>query len=752
MIHLKKKSKNKYYDTSNIYTFYDLQVKEQKKQINNISMKKQSEVLSVANSSIKNQQIIKWDNFMEYTNAILKRRKSVFKEYVSKMVEESTYAEKEEEKELVKQSFATLLATPTKTGFNALDGPEGKIVSTAAIWILEQLFKDNKLEALFPYLEPTDNEDEPNHYYTHPFLSNELIVATTNLICNKDGEKYRNYSFGNVYHEVSKKDKNSINPYREKWESLLSLLGEDFINDAVDYFKEKSWYIFKIETALLYNLFEKQLKYKEAVHEFGKEDIDRLWAFLEKHNPTTAKILREKANVTFKQANSKQKAEIFTSLINACHMIDKDYVENSVGTFIPYDNKENEIDEIIKNLSYIYVSNKSDARNFINENKKHFPEELVSSYNEFKVEDFGKIAFAILYLLYTDDYFVWLYPGSLSVLNQASYNSTQSFLPIALNCFEINNENNLYPNLNNPIYSYEKLIEHTENNALFEKTMLSSIKESKLMSSPLMKEKQSLLQILNGFGDCYGGNLTFSVDDCKEYIEKTFDLQSEREKECVLFILQSLMKSNLRKFAPSFSQYQIRQLQEKIDELEATNTTEQPKIAAEPNEVKELNERIKQLETQLYNTNKKAETAIAEKEALEKENDIQRQQLGSLREYIFNEQNNVKNNVDNDNKIIEFPFHSSNNISNVVCYGGHKSWLKNMREMLPDVTFVDAEVTPNPALFKGADAIWLQINKMGHNSYEIIMNIAKNYNIPVCYFPNSGAQKCAEAFVEHISA
>jgi hypothetical protein len=93
---------------------------------------------------------------------------------------------------------------------------------------------------------------------------------------------------------------------------------------------------------------------------------------------------------------------------------------------------------------------------------------------------------------------------------------------------------------------------------------------------------------------------------------------------------------------------------------------------------------------------------------------------------------------------IEFPYKTNGNIC---VFGGHDTWLKAIRPMLPDVAFINCDMRPHPDLIRNADVVWIQTNCMSHAYFEQIIGVVRQYNVRCRYFGYAGAQKCAEQIV-----
>ena len=72
----------------------------------------------------------------------------------------------------------------------------------------------------------------------------------------------------------------------------------------------------------------------------------------------------------------------------------------------------------------------------------------------------------------------------------------------------------------------------------------------------------------------------------------------------------------------------------------------------------------------------------------------------------------------------------------VVVFGGHDSWLKAIRPLLPNVRFFGHEL-PDLGAIRSADAVWPQANSMSHKHYY-------KGDIPIRYFRYASARKCTD--------
>ena len=104
----------------------------------------------------------------------------------------------------------------------------------------------------------------------------------------------------------------------------------------------------------------------------------------------------------------------------------------------------------------------------------------------------------------------------------------------------------------------------------------------------------------------------------------------------------------------------------------------------------------------------------------------------------------IRENDNSDNEYsvtVTFPYTAR---KRAVVFGGHSSWLKAIRPLLPNVRFVEPSAQPNTGLIMNADVIWIQTNAMSHSDFYKIIDIVRKHNIELRYFKYASAEKCAE--------
>lgn len=162
-------------------------------------------------------------------------------------------------------------------------------------------------------------------------------------------------------------------------------------------------------------------------------------------------------------------------------------------------------------------------------------------------------------------------------------------------------------------------------------------------------------------------------------------------------------------------------------------------------QIRALKEKNDELRQMLYTATKEAENQRDAAKRVLDEAANEHQELLDLRELIYNQANGQdKNEVETNDQSIELPY---NTMQRIVVFGGHDTWLKAIKPLLPNVVFVNREQNPNAEMIRAADVVWIQANALSHKNYYKIINIVRTYRIPVRYFGYASARKCAEQLV-----
>lgn len=107
--------------------------------------------------------------------------------------------------------------------------------------------------------------------------------------------------------------------------------------------------------------------------------------------------------------------------------------------------------------------------------------------------------------------------------------------------------------------------------------------------------------------------------------------------------------------------------------------------------------------------------------------EAQKRELSDLREAVYCLGNATGGDVPTE-EAIQYPYETPGKI---ISFGGHESWLKEMRGKLPRVMFIPPDSLPNIDLIRNADAVWLQVNCLSHAHFYRIINAVRQNGIPL---------------------
>ncbi|WP_300749662.1 hypothetical protein [uncultured Oscillibacter sp.] len=182
----------------------------------------------------------------------------------------------------------------------------------------------------------------------------------------------------------------------------------------------------------------------------------------------------------------------------------------------------------------------------------------------------------------------------------------------------------------------------------------------------------------------------------------------------------------------------LNSLDEELPELAGEVETETEDSAAK---TAELTRQLKESRKALHEAEQGMRRLQERICALEIDTLRDRSELSQLRETLFTLRAKENPPEEAPGTEIEFPWQTKRRI---VGFGGHDTWRKAIRPMLPDIRFFDREMLPDINAVKGADAVWIQPNALSHPFYYRVIDMARKENIPIRYFGFASARKCAE--------
>lgn len=168
-----------------------------------------------------------------------------------------------------------------------------------------------------------------------------------------------------------------------------------------------------------------------------------------------------------------------------------------------------------------------------------------------------------------------------------------------------------------------------------------------------------------------------------------------------------------------------------------------PKIDTEA-ELEKARKEIKNLRKALSEVSHEANEERTKYEHELKSLRQEHRELADLREIVFNREQGEQD--DKESKTIDFPYSLQ---KRTVIFGGHESFLKTLRQLIPDAKYIDVDnYSFSPDIVRNADVVWVQNNYISHSQYGKILNITRHYGIQLRYFTYASAEKSARQLAE----
>ena len=173
---------------------------------------------------------------------------------------------------------------------------------------------------------------------------------------------------------------------------------------------------------------------------------------------------------------------------------------------------------------------------------------------------------------------------------------------------------------------------------------------------------------------------------------------------------------------------------------DAVELSEQEDLKAELDRLRRENKSLrKALSESIRASETTSEKYEQELKALRQEH----RELADLRELVFHsELSDKQTKREQPTKQSCYPYATR---KRTVVFGGHDSFLRVIKPMLPTVRFVEKEnLSFSPEIIKNADVVWVQTNSLSHSMYWSIVKTCKLYGVQLRYLGYASAEKCAE--------
>lgn len=650
-------------------------------------------------------------------------------------------------------------------GFDYINESE-RFHIAAAIWMLDRLDENRKIHKAISFLPRDDGSLDGTDItgINDPHFSDGVLRGMVNVIefrnadCtgikpktlrplpdNADRDEYwRHRLVERVFNDdyITAEKQHQMVESRMRFDLIMAQLDKKSIEEAVQHFEEKLWdwavRFFRYRSVLL----DREARYQKHCDAFQRE-INELEAEREraKHGPilnvmNTGSPPMELPGFDINTPASKLYLEKMSLL--------KDIYSRNQKL-------EEEINAIDEDTDELVYEGYRWALMSAEQLEYYISQEAADIFSDFVIDDPYEMCFALLYLFESGSDLPWLYYPARCVMNIAA-----GMLPWhgkELYPDEEEKDEFWYPYdaKGNAFETIQEQLDYL-NAKLPKKYKIPELKDwYRLDYSDKEKEygfseRVNLAQVVYRLTGCIMPRNLHRYDTAVRDLER-YGITGKKMQIPLLYCLNLLGATAHQRgdwrMIPEFLPDEIRPpVEESEEEAETENVDElKAKIQAQKKEIERLKRANYEAERQTADLRKKAQEQAAEQKA-------EAQELYDLRELVFNQQEGSFENeaTEDNNEAISFPYHTEQRI---VVFGGHDTWSKAIRPMLPDVRFVNRGSRPNADMIRGADVVWIQANALAHKDFYAIINEVRKYHIPVRYFTYASAEHCARQIVAH---
>ncbi|HAE17435.1 MAG TPA: hypothetical protein DCG51_12950 [Erysipelotrichaceae bacterium] len=584
--------------------------------------------------------------------------------------------------------------------YDTLDD-EMDLLLGASLWILDTLQDAKKLwqtEAdILPQLSEDEMYDVPGCLTVEDFTFSTLIIMKVKYVLLHRNDDCKVYSpkgepHRTILDEATIRGKHMKDvPSRRTFEALLSALPEEAINEAVNDFRDKYWQLARIFFAGL------RENHKERDEQMKRHD--RLERKLNQYeNKFTVRLGPENTNSLLTQDKSlrelKGQFDTITELddgLGRCADAIAQGVEEKEQYALLFKNYP----ILPKKTQELFMS-----------------EEALSGIKTFHIDNPYRLCFALLYLADRGDDLIWMYYFG-TVLAKI----TALALPWSVEYDELDSISQAEqkkddPAPEPPLDLYSVMYESSEEDEYFRET---------LNPAQMMYEHTGVVLPRN-----------IGRFDWLEQSLKQYDVPQEDRR--VMRMCMTLMHAITHRYTGNYFETESQE--------SAEPETETPSVPDYEKQIAAIRKENKSLNEQLWRS-RRDHAAVSEKlEELIRTSKQEHEELSRLREVVFAAQNPEEDVPDHR---IELPFEVSERV--VVC-GGHDSFIRQFSQMITGNVRILSNVRINEDLIKNAKMVWIQTNAISHSDYYKITDLCRKNDVPMYYFLNASARKCAEQIVE----
>lgn len=165
--------------------------------------------------------------------------------------------------------------------------------------------------------------------------------------------------------------------------------------------------------------------------------------------------------------------------------------------------------------------------------------------------------------------------------------------------------------------------------------------------------------------------------------------------------------------------------------------------------IDQLKEELKKSRAALHSAEVESRNTRKELASTKSIYEREHRELADLREIVFNAQFADGSGEPEQPASVSEETYPYETAKRTTVFGGHDTFLKAIKPMLPNVRFIDSSyMTFSPELVRNSDIVWVQTNCISHPMFWNVVKYAKQYGVQLRYFLYASAEKCADQVVE----
>lgn len=612
----------------------------------------------------------------------------------------------------------------------------------SAIWILDQIREANRMKDLEDVLPITELVDEIKYPpIWDPCHGTDMIYNVMSAILHRNDPDTPNAQFisenerfqrfymttalaeGRVSQEWVK---------RKNFDSILALIPEEVIASAEDIYQEKYWDFVTRYFRTRQVVCKMDVQLKAEIDDFEQRSKDTLLELQEGNHGIARSLTTPSIHPLLAMNPEKIELPVQYAATDYQQMLAK--VQSIDIERVRLESREADLSDMLDSFGKEMWAISSKPYAYM---ERKYGKEIADIWKDFEITEPYAMCFAFMSLLDKGSDLPWCYCAGVNL--HASY---ASLLPWPRMKFNPYNDGIWYHYEENQ----EGFLVGPSEEALPKKIRIPEFDdwtklqfEDKMSEEPDDVEKFNISHVMYELTGCL---MPRKMDRYTPAL-KILDRYGIRGKKALPLLYCASVLGEAR-HRSTFSLLQ--QLLESMQVEREEDASQEQSVDALQDQIKALKAEVKRLKEISYESGREVQAAHDRYESLAQKAANDAQELHDLRELLFNQQNDLLDEPAGTTELI-FPYRTDKRI---VVFGGHDSWVKEMKQKFPDIRFIDKGMLPNADLIRHSDEIWIQTNALAHKHfYRIIDEVRKN-SIPLRYFTFAGVSKCAEQLVRSI--